>query len=329
MNLKDLLSKGILFFYVFAATAIIVSFNLGYFWLNSIAIAVVSAIITFFLIKKFKPAIEVPLPVFALGLLMFLAIGFPVLFMNQFYDAQADAAQAIILRTLSINEKIPLTFEPYAGLSFSYQFGMQLFAKIFNDLLPVMPDYLWLWLLGAFFGAMQLVLIYAVSKSYFKSEKAGLISAVLFFGAKAVYRDLMIGSYAMLLALNFFLLAFYFFEKKNKIKYLFVPAAFAVHPGIGLVSMALFFIVYAGIFKEKIKEVLMLLPSLALIVPSLWFNLLPLAAGMLASKSAAASTGGIMALLKAIALTPLWFGLVPAAGLLVGIIWLAKEKKFS
>ncbi|MEW6295744.1 MAG: hypothetical protein AB1467_05655 [Candidatus Diapherotrites archaeon] len=319
MNKGSKFSMFLIGFYVFAAVSTLVSLNIGIFWLNSALILISSIFIAFLLIRKTKIKFEIPNSVWALSLLMMLISAFPLLFLHPFYDASADPAQTIILRALK--DKIPQTFEPYSNLSFSYQFGFQLFVKQFNDLLPILPDYFYNWLFGVIFMGLLPVLAYFLVKQITENTNAGLVSAAVLFGAKTIFRDSLLGSYGVILGLNFLILTIIMIHRNSKLKFLFFPVVFALHPGIAILLL-IFLFIYFFFYKEKIKENLILPLSLFLVLPALFINYPVLGSGAL--NQLKISFENILSTAIAI---PFWIGLFPMLLLLAAFLLFFKNMK--
>lgn len=328
MNSKSL-SQIVLFFFIFSSLIILVSLNIGLFVLHSPSIFIVAFLLSLLLYKKWTFHVTIPLHVWLLALLMGLLLAYPVLLSTPFYTGGSDPAQTIILRVLT--DRIPQTFAPYADLSFTYQFSYHLLVKVFNDILPFLPDYLWLWLLGVVFGAFQIVSVYLSVLILSDNKRAALYSSILLFGTKAIYRDVLVGGFHTVLAVNFLLLALVCFHKKNKLAYLFFPAAVAVHPHIGALSFLLFG-AYLFFFRGGMKRFLKLLPSLVLIIPVFMTTYLALFIGLVDPGDPLTFHLEMNPLFYA--LIPLFIGIVPSAFFGVSVIdriikrKLTKEQKF-
>ena len=118
LNLFRLISA----FFLFVAVSILVSQIFGFFWRNSLFILIISVAISFLLFKRFSlGSINIASPSLLYFLIiLLLALASLPLINKPFYPASQDPAQTIVLRALKGN--IPLDFQPYEKISFSYQY---------------------------------------------------------------------------------------------------------------------------------------------------------------------------------------------------------------
>ncbi|MBI4021206.1 MAG: hypothetical protein HY369_03105 [Candidatus Aenigmarchaeota archaeon] len=314
--MTDRIAKGVLAFFTFAAVVILLSLNTGFFFLYSPFTLLAGFLIAVLVWRQGGFSLALPPAIPLLCLLLVALLAFPLALRG--VPAATDPAQTIVLRVL--DPVIPRTFEPYAALSFTYQFSYQLFVKPFADLLPLLADYLWLWVFGVLFGALQIVTVYLFTFTVAKSERAGVLAAVLLFGTKAVYRDVLVGGFHAVLAVNLLLLAVTCFARKNRLAYLFFPAALAVHPQIGaLCGLAL--LLYAA-FYNRLTQFVLLLPSLVLIIPAFLTTYAALFSGLSPSVASSPSLGTFL-------LVPLFIGVVPSLAVAAGLVLLARERRIS
>jgi hypothetical protein len=312
---------------VFTVVAIILSVWLGLLFLNTPVILIASFVISYFLIKKFPIKIErVPREVLLLAVIIAILCAHPLLLLHPFYPASNDAFHTIMVRVLQMNEKIPQTFEPYSGISFTYNFGFHLFVKLFADLFFFIPDYLVLWFFGVFFASVQAILIYFFAKELFVSEKAGLYSALLFVGTKMVYQEMFFGIWPRLLATNLFFLYFIFFLRKNKLCLLFPPALACVHAGI-FFNVAVFSFLYILFNRAKLTPMLKTLPALVLALPSFVIVYSVSLMGLFAQSKFAEIT--LALLIKELVSVALWLGWVPLVVAGAGFFWMLYKRNYS
>jgi len=318
--------NAFIYFFVFASVATILSQWLGLFFLNTPLIIALSTIFCIALVKKFPFAFELQRKTFLLMFAVAVLCAHPLLLIHPFYPASNDAFHTIMVRLLQMNQKIPQTFEPYAGISFTYTFGFHLFAKLLCDLLPFVPDYLVLWLLGLFFASMQPILIYLFAKELFKSEKAAFYSAILFVGTKMIYQNMFFGMWPRLFAMDLFLLYFIFFFKNNRLCMIFLPALAIVHSGM-LFNAVLFSIIYLLFHRENFLPLLKTTIALPLALPSLAISYAPTFLNTFQWRKAEMLP--IAELYSQIVSVALWLGWVPLAAVVIGLLWMLCKRKFS
>ncbi len=315
----------IIFFLIFSAVSILLSLWLGLIWRNSLFILLVSLIISYFIFKKFRIEIFVPLRIYALGLLVFLMAAYPLLLIHPFYNASADPTSTIT--TIVIGDKIPETYAPYSNLSYRYVVGFQLFAKIFMDFLPFFPPYLITWFLGAIFAFLQLILIYVLAKIFFNSDTAGEWAAILFIGAKIVFQNMYWGQYSWLMGTVFFLAALAALLSKSKLAYLFFPVIFIIHPGPAF-NILLFLAAYFLFFRQEFSAVATLILSLLLAIPSFLKSYFYLIYNTLFGGIHSFSFT-ISGFLRLSLLIPPWIGIIPFFFAVLGIGWSIKKRDFN
>ncbi|MCX6802058.1 MAG: hypothetical protein NT067_03000 [Candidatus Diapherotrites archaeon] len=267
-NPSEIVCFLIFAFLAFASVSIIVSYWAGFFFLSTPLILVISLPITFFLWKKFRPEAErIPLEVLLAALLVAGICAFPLLLATPYYMGSSDSFHTTTLRTLETAGKIPETYAPYSGVSFTYQIGLHLFAKIFADLLFFVQDYIVLWALGVLLAAIEAILVYLVSKELFKSEPAGKWAAILFIGTKTIYINMYFGMFHRMLGSCLILLFLYFFLKKNRLAFLLVPAMLMVHIA-WTVNCAILMLVFAAFNRQRFTDLLKTVPFAFIALPA-------------------------------------------------------------
>ncbi|MFA4907187.1 MAG: hypothetical protein WC602_02870 [archaeon] len=312
-------------FLVFSAIAVLVSQWLGLAWRNTPAILAISVALTWLCLKAFPVDLKnftVPKSVWLLALLVFIMASYPLLTITPFYAPSADALHSITLRVLEGN--IPATYAPYSDFGFHYQFGFHLFARLFADLLPFIPDYLVLWFLGALFAGIQAIVFFWLGKKFLKSESAGFWCALLFVGTRLVFQNMYFGLYPMIFGTALFLLAATLFLERNPLWAILFASVLAIHAGSAF-NMVLFFALllvffareHARFFAKWIWLALLALPSLIIVYPSLVSH--PFAAS-------ATSLSGLLE--EMLYVFPLWVGAIPMLFLVIAILISWREKSF-
>ncbi len=255
-------------FLVFASVSIIVSYWVGFFSLSTPLILVASLPITYWLWKKFpvKPE-KIPVSALLAALLVAGLCAFPLLIVHPFYMGSNDVLHTTTLRTLSIQGNIPETYSPYSDISFTYQIGFHLLAKVFADLFFFVEDYQVMWFLGVLFAALEVILVYLVSKELFKSEKAGKWAAILFIGTKTVYINMYFGMFPRMLAACLILSFLYLYLKKNKLVYIMLPALIMVHPGM-LLNFAVLMMIFVVFNRQQFAGLAKTIPFCLLAIPA-------------------------------------------------------------
>ncbi len=320
-------NRAIFFLFIFIAVSILLSLWLGYFWRNSIFIFAASAIASYFLYRKFYFAFAVKPRIFLLSALMFILCIYPVFLITPYYSASIDSAQIIITR--SLGDKIPITLAPYSDLVLGYYVAYHSFVKIFADLMPMVQDYLWYAIIGAFVAALELIAIYLFSREFLKSEIAGELAAILFFSTRIVFQNFYWGMHPMIFGMSFALLAAYMHLKRNKLCYLFFPTALAAHAGAVLNATILIaaLLIHEGRkalakrFAPFASSALLAIPAFA--VPYAIYILNALTA----SKEQGAAT--LQMLPYVLSFVPLWIGIVSSIAFAVGLLLIfCNRKKF-
>ncbi len=305
-----MLPNAIVAFLIFAAISVIVSYWLGFFFLNSLLIISLSLALTFVLIRKFKvPKIEVPKEIFIVSLITAFLCAHPLLLIHPFYMASNDSLHTITTRVLIINQKIPESYEPYAPYPFSYQIGFHLFAKLFVELFSFIPDYIVLWFFGVLLASIQPILIYIAIKELFNSQKTAFFIAALFVGTKFVFQNMLFGLFPRILASSLFFLFLYLLLKRNKLSYLLVPAVWMVHPGIA-VNFTIFLGILVLFRKELFFPLLKALPFTFLAIPA-FLSAVSTSAQNLVTMDIVKNSVVEFNLAKMVVATLLWMGWVP------------------
>jgi hypothetical protein len=321
--IEEKIGKTLVFIAILFSLLIIVSNIVGFFWLNSIAILIVSFIGSFALFK-FIPKVYVDKKVIVLLFFLAVMLAYPVVLITPGYTAGADAVSTTMVRVL--DGTIPFDHAQYGRLNLSYQLGFPLIANIFSEVLPILPDYLWPWALAVFTGALQLFFVYLFSKEFFKSEKAGFISAVLFFGGKLVYENVFNGEFAWVMATAMMFLFLYLFLKKNKLQYLVFPTIFVIHPAVGfntLVFMCTYFVFY----EKSVKQILKLFASLILVAPLIIMSYFPIAYNLFFN-TGSASEGISLGILKDVLALPPWVGTAISICFILLFVYSILKKSF-
>jgi hypothetical protein len=321
--IEEKTGKILIFITILFSLIIIISSIVGFFWLNSWAILIVS-FIGATTMYKFIPEIKIDKKIFGLIILMLVLLSYPVIFITPGFTAGADAVSTTMVRLL--NGHIPLDHAQYGGLNLSYQLGFPLVANVFSEIAPILPDYLWPWALAVFAGALQLIFAYLFSREFFKSEKAGFITTVLFFGGKLVYENVFNGEFAWVMATAFMFLFLYLFLKKNNLQYLIFPVVFATHPAVGF-NLLIFLGMYIIFYKIKLKEIVKLLASLILVIPLIIMSYFPLAYNILFNKGTMSEGIGVSIIKDLLALPP-WLGTVISIIFTILLIYSICKKTF-
>jgi len=323
--MKDkLISKGLVFLLIFVSVSVLLSFITGYIWRNTYFILGLSVPISHYLYRKHPYEFEVPKSIYMLTLLTLVLTCGPLLILTPYYPGAADALGTTIVRV--IGDKIPVTYAPYSNLKLAYHLGFHLFAKLFIDLLPFIPDYLILWFFAVLFASLQVILLYQFGKTFFGSSSYGEWLALLLVGTKTVYQYTFWGMAPMLLGLDLFLLFFTLFIERNRLCYLFFPMIFAAHPFVFF--MTVFVVgVYSLVNRGYLKNFLTALPTFLLILPFVAKTYFAYTSNILAPESYpyAAPFSPVAVLRMTVALV-LWLGPVPALFALGGLCLTFKRK---
>jgi len=251
-----------------------------------------------------------PKKIILLALLVFVLCVYPVLIVTPFFPASADSATTIALRVIEYNKGIiPETYAPFNNVNFGYQLGFVLFTKFFTDLFPILPDYLWFWLLGSIFSALQVIGLYLFSTELFKNSAIGEWSAILFIGTKLIYENLYVGEYPWVCATALMFFFFYFLLKKNPVKYFLFPAIFIIHPAIALNTLIVLFCYYLA-YGFNLKEIFKLGLSLVFVIPS-YFTTYHAIVYNLFSMNSEMSQISLIELFKLILIIPFGIGILP------------------
>lgn len=325
MKLKTLANNALLFSLIFISVSILISLWLDYFWRNSIFIFIVSIAASYLVYRKFHFDMAIKPRIFALALVMFALCIYSVFLITPYYSASIDSGQITITRLLA--EKIPLTYAPYSDVAFSYYVAYHSLVKMFSDLLPIIPDYLWYALLGAAIAAIELLAIYLFTREFFRNEHAGEIAAILFISTRIVFQNFFWGMHPMILGMAFALLAAYMYLKRSRLAYLFFPIAIAAHLASALIAVIF---VLALLLREGLKEaggkltqfVFSALPA----IPSLAVPIMVYITNSIAlPKTSSAATPQL--LIEALRFVPLWIGIVASAAFVVALILILRNRK--
>ncbi|MEM0360270.1 MAG: hypothetical protein QXK06_02950 [Candidatus Diapherotrites archaeon] len=258
---------------IFVCVSILVSYWMGFAFLSIPVVVGISLPVSFFLWKKFSlPSEKIPLPVLFSALLVAAICAFPLLLVTPYYMGSNDAFHTITLRTLSMAGRIPETYAPYSGVSFTYQIGFHLFAKILTGLFFFVEDFLVLWAFGVLLAAIEAILVFLVSRELFKSDSTAIWASILFIGAKTTYINMYFGMFPRMLGSCLILFFFYLFLKKNKLAFLVVPAMLMVHIA-WTINGVLLLLVFVAFNKDRFFDMLKTVPFAALAFPAFLMNL--------------------------------------------------------
>jgi len=330
--IEEKISQAILFLAVLFAVIIVVSNVIGFFWLNSAFILAASIVIAFILFKKFKLKINPQKEIFLIALLLLALLAYPIILITGGYPSSIDAISTSMLRIL--DGRIPLTHEPYTAVNLSYALGSPLVGNVFSEVINVIPQYLWPWMLGLIAGLFQIVFFSLLAAELFKNKKAGVFAATLFLLGKLVFENFYVGEMAWYLATGFMLCFLYLHLKSNKLQYLMFPVVFATHPITGF-NLLVFMGIYELFYKQKITELIKLGLSLVLVLPLIAMAYLPIAYNLLFNRGNAIGISAQNFIVNIPSL-PFWVGtgltIVFAGLLLLSIknkkIAVTKEQKF-
>lgn len=323
-NFSIIFSAGFFFTLIFFSTITIISGILGMIWLNSFAVLVISFVVTCFFFTNFElQNIKISPWISVLSLIAFIMLIYPVLIITPFFPASADAITSTVVRILG--DQIPSTMAPFTELDLGYQIGFPLLVNVFSDLFNFMPDYLWAWILSAFFGVAQLIGIYLFTSEYFSDKLAGTWAAILFLGSKLVFENHYVGEYSWEAATALMIFSFYFILKKNNAFIFTLPVFVSMHPAVALNAIILSPLI---IPKMDLKIITKIVVSMALAFPALLINYLPIAINLLSgSISSGESPHGILYYLS---ILPPWIGLVPiSVFMLLVLFFFMKRIVFS
>lgn len=276
----------------------------GAFYIHNTAIIIVSALITFFVVKKYPLKEKIPLIVWLTAGLLLVLLVYPIL-LTSGVAASADGVTTISMRIFALHHHIPETYLPYTNLSFTYQIGFPLLASVLHSLFSWIPDYQFSWMLGSIFGAFLPIIIYLFSRHFFDSEWVGITGSFLVLGSKLVFENFYWGEYAWLAATIFVFLGLLLLKQKNPIGFFCVGMIATLHPAI-LINffILLFFLVLFGQIQLK-QAVLGAVVGFVLALPALYYNYLPIFTNLIGGKGSHAGN----ALISNVLALPPWIGL--------------------
>jgi len=311
---------------IFTSLSILLSYWTGPYFLSAPLTLILSAAGTYILWKKFPVRLELRKEVLAASAIMFILVAYPLLMMHPFYMGANDTLHTINLRVLQDQGKIPETYQPYSEISFTYIIGYHLFTNMFYDLVPVAPDYIFLWFFGALVSAALPILVYLFAKELFGSERTALISAFLVLGTKFIYIDFFFGMFPRLLAWALFFAFILALFRKSPLSFLFLPAIFAVHSGIGMNTII--FLAFVSLLYPMKARILKHAPSLLLALPAFLISYAPLFYYTLSPDKSPVAY--VQSSLSAEALSlALSMGWLPVALFVLGTLWFAFRKSFG
>lgn len=302
------------------ALVIIAALWAGLAWLFSPIVFIVSFAAALYLHRKFPFEFAVPAPVWGISLLVLALVLSPVL-LSGGVAASADAVTTTAMRVLA--DKIPQTYAPYSGVSFTYQLGFPLLAQTFSDIFPFIPDFQWAWLLGAIFAAALVPVLYGAVREWI-SPQAAIIAAVLAVAGKLVFQNFYVGEFAWLASTVYLLAAFFCWKKGHPFTILAAAAVAVLHPAIFFNLLVLLGIHYFSAGKADRLHWIGL--ALLLALPALYFTYLPIASNLLGGNSGSAGFD-LGRIAQALKITPLWVGSGLSLLLAASIAALFLEKK--
>lgn len=317
-------------FFTFIAVTVFMSYWMGFLFLNSPLILVLSALITYLLFKKLSftaPDIKIPRNVFVVAILIFAMVAYPLLLITPYYSPSADPLHSITMSILAEQGRIPETQAPYADISFSYQIGFPLFAKTIYDFLPFIQEYHFLWFLGAIFAAFIPIFFYVFVYEFVKNKYAAEFSVILLIGTLMLFADFYYGLYPRMLATCMMFLFFVLFLRKNKLSYLIFPAIFCVHPGTAFLTV-LFLLLYIAFFRHEFKRAVFLLPSLILAIPIFLATYLALIINFGANTSQQPPGFFFPYFIQLLIESPVYVGAIPFGVFLVAILLTLSRRTF-
>lgn len=300
---------------VFSSIVILLSYWVGLFWLNSLFIGASALVITYFIMKKISFQLQIPRKVYLVAILVFLMSIYPLLFVTPFYSGSADPLHTINVRLLE--NQIPLTYEPYSTIVLSYPLGFHLLANVFTDLIPMVPDYLILWLLGAVFSSLVVLFLYVFVFTFSGSVQAGVLASILYVGTKPILQDFYFGQYPLVMGFALLLLFMALHHQRNNLSLLVAPVIFMIHPSVGLILM-IFITLHFLIYRNR-----------SYLVKTIGFSMLALPAFVLTYSVLISNvfTGGVQTMQGIIPLLMntylpllLWIGLLPVLLLMFALI---------
>ncbi len=308
----------VLIFLTWVSIASIASAWIGYWNLFPIPILVLSLLFSVWIWQRYGFLLETPLPAVLLFVAMLVLVAYPLVLVHPFFPASSDALHVTHIRILQ--DRIPETYAPYAGLEFNYQIGFALFSNAVAEILFFLPDYLVVWLLGVVFSGIVVLLTYWLVFHWTKSEKAGLASATLVIGTKFVFQNFYYGVFPLLASFALFLAIWLLWERKNPLVFLLIPTIILFHPFSGLLT--LFFLAWQVLAKKDWQRGLWVLLSALLALPSLLTTYL----NMFGNASQQALSFNSANFWRVLTPIPIWLGLVPLALFLL-TLFLKKDRE--
>lgn len=304
-------------FLIWASLVMLISLWIGSFALLSLPVLAISAVAAFFLMQRFPLQLEISTIAIGLALLMIVLVAYPLLLVHPFFPASSDVLHVTNVRILT--DHIPATYAPYSDLAFTYQIGFALFSNALTDLLPMIPDYQIIWVLGVFFSGLIVLLMYWLVRQLTQNENAALLSAILVFGAKFVFTNFYYGVFPLVASFAFLLAALFLFEIRHPLVFLAVPATIVLHPftGSALIGILAVLLIWRREWKwggAALASALLALPSLLRTYSTVISN---------AGQTAWQINPGLLA--KALALVPFWLGWVPFTGLVLALVFFPRS----
>jgi hypothetical protein len=331
--MKEKIFQLALFIAIFFAFIIIISNLIGFFWLNSALILILSIVISVFVFKKFPLKNEAETGTILLSLLLIFLLAYPVLLITPFHPASSDVVSTTIIRIL--REKIPLDSEPYAAINLSYPLGLPLIVSAFSKTIGIFPDYLWTWIIGLVAGAMQLLFFSLFASELFKDKKITFLAGTVFLAGKLVFENFYVGEFAWHIGTAFLFCFMYAYLKKSPLQYLFFPIVFVCHPVAGF-NLLVIFGTYHLFYGIEIKRMAKLFCSLIAVLPLITMVYFPMLYNLITRKTALSELAFSISL-KNILAVPFWIGTGLSVMLVLLLIisflrkksvWATKEQKF-
>lgn len=315
------LEYSLTFLILFFAISVSLSYTLGFFWRNSLFIALLSFTGSIGLLysKKVLPIPVAPIALVA-GLLMMSLASYQVIGIESHVPLSNDALHSTQVRLLE--GTIPATYAPYSDISLSYLIGFHLFVRMVMDLIPILSVYHWLWLIGLLFVGFIPIVLYAWVKQLFNPLMA-TVAALLVVTSKIFYENFLFGLYPWIAATVLMLAALYFITKKEALGPLLVGVIALVHPGslFNLLILLLVWLVLDHSIWNTLRYGFLMVPLIiGAFIQSYWVSIIPFLTG-----STIPSAGG--SLLNAILPLPLWLGYLPILLLVPTLYYILKNKE--
>lgn len=245
------------FFLLFVCVAIIVSYWVGGFYWNGLAVGAVSLAACLLLRNALKDFdLDIPAAALFFACIAGLLALYPVLFVTPGYLGSADSMHIVHVRLLG--ERAPVDYQPYSPLGLHYFLGFTFIGKMFVGLFPFMFDNFALALLGGLMVAVQSILVFLIAKHLGGSDDAGILASLLFTGTKYAFQNMYLGLFPELLGTALFLFLIIAILKGGPLKFIAFPAMVFTHvtPLMFLGFAAFFSLVFLRPALPERKEML-------------------------------------------------------------------------